>query len=76
MPHVVTSSFKSWLKSSNNIKLGSIADVTQITYKGLTNFDSLQDFDKKSIESLTSNFKENIAAITADAKIGSPLKLR
>ena len=58
MPPVVSVSFKQYLRSANSIKLSSDAAVTRIIYEGLTNFESLQDFDKKSIESLTSTCKE------------------
>ena len=49
MPPVVTASFKQYLKSANNIKLSSDAAVNRIIYEGLTNYDSLTDFEKKSI---------------------------
>ena len=64
MPPVVSASFKQYLKSANNIKLSSDAAVNRIIYEGLTNFESLTDFDKKSIESLTATCKEKIPAIT------------
>ena len=70
MPPIVSASFKQYLKSANNIKLSSDAAVNRIIYEGLTNFDSLTDFDKKSIESLTATCKERIPAITADAAAG------
>ena len=70
MPVTVTAAFKQWLKSASNIKLSSDSAVTRITYEGLTNFDSLQDFDKKSIESLASTCCKEIPAITADLANG------
>ena len=70
MPPTVTSSFKQYLKSANNIKLSSDAAVNRIIYEGLTNYDSLTDFDKNSIESLTSTCKEKIPAITEDVAAG------
>ena len=70
MPPVVSASFKQYLKSANNIKLSSDAAVNRIIYEGLTNFESLTDFDKKSIESLTATCKEKIPAITADPDAG------
>ena len=66
MPPTVTDSFKAWLKASTNIKLRSNAAVTRITYEGITTFQSLEDFDKKAIQSLTSICKERIPAITED----------
>ena len=70
MPTTVISSFKAWLKASTNIKLSSDSAVTRITYEGTTTFQSLKDFDKKVIQSLTSICKERISAITADAATG------
>lgn len=70
MPPATTNSFKSWLKSNVNIKLSSDAAVTRITYEGITNFDSLVDFDKKAIELLPSICKEKIKAIPEDAAAG------
>ena len=70
MPPAVTNSFKAWLKASTNMKLSSDSAVTRITYEGITTFQSLEDFDKKAIQSLTSICKEKIPAITADAAAG------
>ena len=70
MPPTVSASFKQYLKSANNIKLSSDAAVNRIIYEGLTNYESLTDFDKKSIESLTSTCKEKIPAITEDLAAG------
>ena len=70
MPPTVTASFKQYLKSASNIKLSSDAAVNRITYEGLTTYASLTDFDKKSIESLTSTCKEKIPAITEDVPAG------
>ena len=63
---VTTQAFKGWLKSSNNIKLSSDASVLRVTHEGITNFASLSDFDKKSIENLPSVCKNSIPAIEAD----------
>ena len=70
MPPTVSASFKQYLKSSNNMKLSSDASVTRVTYEGLTNFDSLQDLDKKTIEKLPSICKEKIQAIIEDGPAG------
>ena len=70
MPPVVSVSYRSWLKSASNIKLSSDAAVTRITYEGVTKFSSLQDFDKKSVESLASICKEKIPTVTADPANG------
>ena len=63
---VTNQAFKGWLKSSNNIKLSSDALVIRVTHEGITNFASLSDFDKKSIENLHSVYKNRIPAIEAD----------
>jgi hypothetical protein len=47
-----TAAFKSWLKDSTNMKLSSDASVLRLTKEGITNFESLTDFDKKSLERL------------------------
>ena len=70
MPPAVTASFRTWLKSSNNMKLNSDAAVTRITYEGITNYDSLQDFDKSSIESLPKTCINTIPAIPEDLAAG------
>ena len=70
MPLTVTSSFKSWLKASTNIKLSSNSAVARITYERIMTFQSLEDFDKKAIQSLTSICKEKIPTTTADAAAG------
>ena len=70
MPPTVTNSFKAWLKASTNIKLSSNSAVKRLTYKGITTFQSLEDFDKKAIQSLTSVCTENIPAITEDVAAG------
>jgi len=51
------------------MKLSSDAAVTRILYEGITNFDSLSDFDKSSIEGLPETCREKIAAVTADATL-------
>ena len=63
---VTSQSFKAWLKSANNIKLSSDAAVLRVTHEGITNFASLSDFDKKSIENLPGVCKNGIPAIEAD----------
>ena len=70
MPPVVSANFKSWLKSSSNMKLSSDAAVTRLTYEGITNFSSLADFDKKSIEAIPTICKNKIPAILEDTPNG------
>ena len=52
------------------MKLSPDAAVTRITYEGITNYDSLVDFDKKSIESLSSTYKDKIPETTEDIANG------
>ena len=52
------------------MKLSSDAAVTRVTYEGITNFESLTDFDKTSIEYLPRTCKEKILAITEDISAG------
>ena len=63
---VTTQAFKEWLKSSNIIKLSPDASVLRVTHEGITNFASMSDFDKKSIENMPSVCKNSIPAIEAD----------
>ena len=63
---VPTADFKNWLKTSDNMKLSSNAAVLRLTKEGITNFEFLTDFDKKSMERLPATCKETIAQITRD----------
>ena len=47
-----------------------IASVVYMTYEGITNFSSLTNFYKKSIESLQTTCKEKITAIIDDPSAG------
>jgi hypothetical protein len=71
MPPNATASFETWLaKANTGMKLSSDASVTCLTYEGITNYESLLDVDKKSIQSLLSICKESIPAILADGPAG------
>ncbi len=70
MPPAVTNAFKNWLKSNTGMKLSSDAAVTRLTYEGITDYRSLTDFDKKSLQSLPSICKETIPAIAKDHNNG------
>ena len=67
---MVSAQFKGWLKANVNIKLSSDAAVLRITKEGITGWDSLIDFDKKSIERLPSICKEKIPEIVANVPNG------
>ncbi len=47
------------------MRLSSDASVLHLTKEGITNFESLTDFDKKSLECLPATTKETIDAIIA-----------
>ena len=70
MPPVVNAGFRLWLKVSTTIKLSSDTAVVRLAYKGITNFPSLVDFDKNSIEALPSIGKTSIPAIAEDVPNG------
>ena len=63
---IISAAFKSWLKASTNMKLSSDASVNRIIHEGITDFNSLVDFDKQTIQNLPKVCKETIAAIVAD----------
>ena len=52
------------------MKLSSDAAVLRLLQEGLTTYNSLTDFDKKSLEQLPSVCKETIPAIAADLPNG------
>ncbi len=52
------------------MKLLSNAAVTRITYEGVTDFRSLLDFDRESIEALAKACSKAIDAIAADNQLG------
>ena len=61
-----TAAFRNWLTSNPNMKLSSDAAVLRITHEGITNYESLLDFDKKSIQKLPITCRSGIPAIIAD----------
>ena len=63
---VVSAGFRSWLKSSTNMKLSSDASVVRVTHEGITDFRSLVDFDKETMQNLPRVCKQRIDAIAAD----------
>lgn len=67
----VSAAFKNWLKANTGMKLVTDSAVNRIICEGITNYDSLLDFDKKSIQTLPSVCKEHIPAIEADAQAGT-----
>ena len=67
---VVAADFKAWLKGATGMRLNSNAAVKRIIAEGITSFDSLSDFDIKSIQGLPVVCREDIPAIAADAANG------
>ena len=65
-----TAAFRTWLKGATNMKLSSDAAVTRVLHEGINNYESLTDFDKKSIEKLPAVCKEGIDEILADPANG------
>lgn len=58
--------FRAWLKQSTNMKLSTNSAVTRILHEGVTDIDSLIDFDKDSIEALPRACARAIVAVEAD----------
>ena len=67
---MVDTAFSDWLKGPNGIKLNTDLAVFRVIAEGFVNFDSFLDCDVKSIQSLPSVCKEEIPAVTADARLG------
>ena len=65
-----TAEFEAWLKASDNMKLAANRTVLRLVAEGITDFESLVDFDKKSIEYLPKTVKETIPRIAADNDAG------
>ena len=66
-----TAAFRNWLKFNPNMKLSSDAAVLCITHdEGITKYESLLDFDKKSIQKLPVTCRSGIPVIIADAPNG------
>ena len=61
-----SSTFRSWLKASTNMKISSDASVLRVTHEGITSYDTLVDFDKAYIKNLPRVCKGSIDAIAAD----------
>ena len=61
-----SATFRSWLKASTNMKLGSDASVLKVTHEGITSYDTLVDFDKAAIKNIPRVCKGSIDAIAAD----------
>jgi hypothetical protein len=67
---VVSASFKQWLKANTGMKLTQDSAINRIIYEGLTNYESLLDFDKKSIQSLPTVCKAPVAEVVGNAAEG------
>lgn len=67
---VVAPDFKAWLKGATGMRLNTNAAVKRIIAEGVTSFDSMADFDTKSIQGLPTICRETIPAIAADLANG------
>lgn len=74
MPPVVNNTFMNWLKANVNIKLTSDAAVLRISHEGVTDFPSLVDFDRDSIEFVGKVCNRKIDKITEDIPNGIPVE--
>ena len=63
-------SFQQYLRQSTNIGMTNPTLVRRIAHEGLTSFQSLLDFDKKSIEALQKACKDTVPEIEADIENG------
>ena len=70
MPVVTTPEFREFLQSPDYIKLTTVAAVNRVLAEGLTDFASLEAFDKDHIKSLCKNVQNEIPKIVADANAG------
>ena len=70
MAPALAGGFANWLKTNPNMKLLSDASVTRVSCEGITNLDSLRDFDHKSIKKLPDACSRAIAAIAEDVANG------
>ena len=69
MPTLV---FKNWMKANTGMKLITDSAYNRTVSEGITSFDSLLDFDKKSIQTLPTVCKVTITAIREDLATGQP----
>ena len=67
MPPATTDAFKEFLKSPQYVKMMTNQAVNRVLCEGITDFDSLCDFDKDSLKSLNKNCQTEIPKILADA---------
>lgn len=70
MPPVVAQGFRAWLKAGTGMKISFDSSLNRIVYEGITNMESLLDFDKRSIQQLPSVCKTAIPAVEEDRENG------
>ena len=63
---ITTQAFKEWSKSSNKMNLSSDDSVIRLAHEGITNFASLSDFGKKSIENFPTVCNNSVPTIETD----------
>ena len=70
MPVTTTEAFKEFLKSPQYVKLNTNQAVNRVLCEGITDFDSLCDFDKDTLKSLNKKCQTEIPKILVDAAAG------
>ena len=66
MPPVTTEAFELFLQSNDCMMLNTKVAVKRVICEGITNFNSLADFDKESLKALSKNCVQDIAKVNAD----------
>jgi len=58
--------FRNWIKEGRNIKLSTDSAILCLIHEGITDFNSLLDFDRDSIEALPRACSKSIDAVAVD----------
>lgn len=67
-------SWNNWLKQGTNIGLATDEAIERIRYEGLTDYDSLVDYDRKSILALQTACQQTIPAIPGATAADPPVR--
>ena len=62
--------FRNWLKQATNMKLATASAITRVSHEGITDLQSLADFNKDSLEMLPRTCNSAIEAVLADPDNG------
>ena len=74
MPPITTDAFKLFLQSSDYRKLNTKLAVNCVLYEGITDFESLADFDKESLKIFSKNYTQDFPAPDAGVEAEPALK--